>query len=153
MVKWEVMCRPKNLGGIINTPIMNKCLIIKWWRRILSIEPSVLWFGILKAKYFPTSSPLFASAISGSQFWHQVVKVRDDLRSLVKFNVGEGVSVHFWLDWWHGDRPLCLSFLVLFSYCSIPAISITDLSRRNWDLGVRRVPSPKDLEDWHRLVT
>ena len=33
MVKWKVICGPKNLGGlgILNTAIMNKCLIVKWW--------------------------------------------------------------------------------------------------------------------------
>lgn len=32
MVKWKIMCRPKSLGGlgIINTSLMNKCLIMKW---------------------------------------------------------------------------------------------------------------------------
>lgn len=32
LVKWKTMCRPKNLGclGIIDTSIMNKCLILKW---------------------------------------------------------------------------------------------------------------------------
>lgn len=77
LVKWKVMCRPKNLVGlgIINTSIMNKCLNIKWWWRILSTEPGVMWLDILKAKYFPTSSPPFASAVGGSQFWRQLIKV------------------------------------------------------------------------------
>lgn len=40
----------------------------------------------------------------------------------------------------------------MFSYCSLPEISIADLSRRHWDIGLRRVLSPKELEDWHHLV-
>lgn len=30
------MCKPKNLGGlgILNTSVMNKCLIVKWWWKI-----------------------------------------------------------------------------------------------------------------------
>lgn len=149
MVKWQVMCRPKNLGGlsIINTSVMDKCLIIKWWWRILNSDPKALWFQILKAKYFPNSSPLFASANGGSQFWRQLVSVCDDFRSLLKFSVGDGTSIHCWLDWWTGDGPLSVAFPVLFSYVSSPKVSIAELSARNWDLSFHRVLSPEELED------
>ena len=29
--------------GIIDTSVMNKCLIIKWWWCIFNTEPGVLW--------------------------------------------------------------------------------------------------------------
>lgn len=32
-------------------------------------------------------------------------------------------------------------------------ISISEISRNNWDLGSRRVIFPIELEDWHKLVT
>ena len=52
MAKWEMVCRPKDQGGlgIINTRIMNDCLIVKWIWKIFQ-EPDELWFKILKAKY------------------------------------------------------------------------------------------------------
>src|SRR4051812_3421999 len=89
MVKWKLICRPKNLGGlgIINTAVMNKCLIIKWWWKIMSSSESPLWLRILKAKYYPESSPMFAPASGGSQFWQDLVKVRPLFQSLVKFVV------------------------------------------------------------------
>jgi hypothetical protein len=34
-VKWHVVCRPKEFGrlGIINTQILNECLMTKWiWK-------------------------------------------------------------------------------------------------------------------------
>ena len=67
-VKWKLMCRPKYLGGlgIINTSIMNQCLMIKWWWKIMSAGDQPLWLSILKAKYFPSSSPMFANAHGGS---------------------------------------------------------------------------------------
>ena len=71
MVKWEHICRPKSLGGlgIINTLVMNKCLIIKWWWKIMSTTTDKpLWYNILKAKYFPSSSPMFARATGAPQF-------------------------------------------------------------------------------------
>lgn len=32
MAKWDMVCRPKDQGGldIINTRIMNECLLVKW---------------------------------------------------------------------------------------------------------------------------
>ena len=78
LVKWQLMCRPKNLGGlgIINTLVMNKCLLIKWWWKIMTTGAESLWYSILKAKYFPHSNPMFASARRGSQFWKNLVIVR-----------------------------------------------------------------------------
>lgn len=111
-----------------------------------------LWFDILKAKYFPFCSPMFAAASQGSQFWKDLIKVRDVFRDQVKFVVGNGASTRFWLDWWSGDSPLASSFPVLFSYCSNPDISISELSANEWDLGLRRSLSPVELDDWHRLA-
>jgi hypothetical protein len=41
--------RPGGLG-IINTRLMNDCLLVKWIWKILQ-EPDALWFKHLKAKY------------------------------------------------------------------------------------------------------
>jgi hypothetical protein len=52
MAKWEMVSRPKDQGGlgIINTKIMNECLLVKWIWKIFQ-QPEELWFIILKAKY------------------------------------------------------------------------------------------------------
>lgn len=52
-VKWDIVYRTKSLGGlgILNTQVMNGCLIIKWWWRIMTATPGTLWFDILKARY------------------------------------------------------------------------------------------------------
>lgn len=57
------MCLQKRVEGlgILNTSIMNKCVIL----RILSSAPDVL-------------------------------NVRDDFKTLVKFSIGNDVSVRFW---------------------------------------------------------
>lgn len=49
--------------------------------------PGNLWFYLLKAKYFLSSSHLFASASGGSQFWRQLVTMRDEF----------SVQVNLWL--------------------------------------------------------
>jgi hypothetical protein len=52
MAKFDMVCRPKDEGGlgIINTKIMNDCLLVKWIWKIYQ-QPDELWFKILKAKY------------------------------------------------------------------------------------------------------
>ena len=68
LVKWKFIRGPKNMGGlgIINTSVMNKCLILKWWWKIMFLEEHPLWLSFLKAKYFPVSSLMFASSSGGS---------------------------------------------------------------------------------------
>ena len=77
LVKLQLMCRRKNLRGlgIINTFVMNKCLLIKWWWKIMSSGAGSLWYAILKAKYFPHSSLMFAGARCGLQFWKDLIRV------------------------------------------------------------------------------
>lgn len=125
LVKWNIIYRPKNMGGlgIINTAVMNKCLMIKWWWKIMSSGRGSLWFSILEAKYFPSSNPMSASPRGGSQFWKDLVKVRPIFKDHVKFLVGNGASIRFWLDWWCGDSTLAVTFPTLFSFCPNPDIS------------------------------
>ena len=66
---------------IINIATMNKCLMIKWWWKIMTTEADTLWLSILKAKYFPTSNPMFAYSRGGSQFWKDLVKVPPFLKN------------------------------------------------------------------------
>ena len=115
----------------------------------MTAYPGTLWLEILRAKYFPNGSPMFVAAAGASLFGADLVKVREVFRSHVKFVVNDGASPRFWLDW---DAPLASSFPVLFSYCSNPETSISELSHNGWDLGFRRSLSPVELGDWHRLV-
>jgi hypothetical protein len=52
MVKWEAVCRPRKFRGlsIINTQIINECLMVKWIWKIYQ-QPDSLWARILRAKY------------------------------------------------------------------------------------------------------
>ena len=153
LVKWDLICKPKSLGGlgIINILVVNKCLIIKWWWKIMTTtSDKPLWLNILKAKYFPNSSSTLARASGASQFWKDLVKLRPTFQSLVKFVVHNGRSTRFWLDWWCGSTMLANAFPVLFSYYPDHEISI--FSSNNWDLQHRRSLSPEELVDWQRLV-
>ena len=56
LVKWKLMCRPKNLGGlgIINTLVMNKCLLIKWWWKLWLVGPVLFGIPFLRLNTFLT---------------------------------------------------------------------------------------------------
>ena len=51
LVKWEVMCQPKDQGGlgIQNLQIQNKCLLSKWLFKLLNEDG--LWQELLRNKY------------------------------------------------------------------------------------------------------
>ena len=96
MVSWGALCRPKNYGGlgILNTRVMNDCLMAKWVWRIKSTN-SYLWFNILKAKYFPSGVFREARTLGGSQFWKSVMKVNKLFNLGVRYRVGNGKETSF----------------------------------------------------------
>jgi len=91
MAKWEMVARPKDQGGlgIINTKLMNECLLVKWIWKIMQ-EPNELWFKILQANYMD-SRGLFHSKVKGSsQFWQGLHKVKHLFKWGALFKVGNG---------------------------------------------------------------
>ena len=42
----------------------------------------------------------------------------------IQFKVGLGNRVKFWIDWWCGDLPLHLAFLVLYNFAANKAASV-----------------------------
>lgn len=54
MAKLEMVVRPKDQGdlGIIETKIVNECLLVKWiWKYVQGSNGT--WFRILQTKYMP----------------------------------------------------------------------------------------------------
>lgn len=68
MAKFEMVCRPNQGGlGVINTTIMNECLLVKWiWK--IHMEPNSLWFKILKAKYMKRGGSLLLNVGGAHNF-------------------------------------------------------------------------------------
>lgn len=77
MAKWVALCRPKaQVGlGIINTYLMNQCLITKWiWK--IENGSNELWYRLLDAKYLKGGSFFDSSNQGSSQFWRGLHKVK-----------------------------------------------------------------------------
>ena len=69
-VRWEAMCKPKSMGGlgIMDTKIMNICLMAKWIWRLYAGEQGI-WADILRNKYLVNKDLLVDSHRPGSQSW------------------------------------------------------------------------------------
>ena len=127
MAKWEMVSRPKDQGGlgIINTRIMNDCLLVKWIWKIMQ-QPDELWFKILRAKYMEDCS-FFSSNIKGtSQFWHGLHKVKHLFKWGAIFKVRDGRTCKFWQDCWIQDVPLMISYENLYKMVRVPDCTVSD---------------------------
>jgi hypothetical protein len=76
MVKWEVLCKPKEFGGMgfSDTRIRNICLLSKWIFR-LENDSQDLSCQILRKKYMGDKG-FFMSDCKGSQFWISLHKIK-----------------------------------------------------------------------------
>jgi hypothetical protein len=74
MAKWEALATPREFGGlrIINTRIMNGCVLVKWVWRLVNKEDS-LWSRILRGEYL-RDKDFFSSTDSGFTVLVRVVQ-------------------------------------------------------------------------------
>ena len=124
MVRWDLVCRPKDLGGlgITNTRILNIALMCKWiWK--LSQGAIDLWVDMLRNKYFPNGN-FFEGRARGSPFWNDLQAVRPAFALGAKFVVGDGRSARFWLDLWLGANPLWAQFQDLYALAVNPEMTV-----------------------------
>ena len=90
----------------------------KWiWK--LAQGATGLWADILRAKYFPNGN-FFDGEARGSPFWQDLQAIRPAFDQGAKFNIGNGRSTRFWLDFWVGVRPLWEEFLELYALAVRP---------------------------------
>nr|GEV84782.1 putative ribonuclease H protein At1g65750 family [Tanacetum cinerariifolium] len=83
LIKWEVVCKPKELGGLGVVPlrIKNLSLLAKWWSKLNSNKES-LWKTILQNSYCSI------------------------LKKLITYKCGDGKLISFWNDSWMGNFML-----------------------------------------------
>jgi hypothetical protein len=90
-VKWSAVCRSKQFGGlgIINTQILNECLLTKWvWK--LYKQKNSLWVRLLTAKYIDMGDFFRSKEGQGSQFWRSLHKIKHLFKRGAIHKVGNG---------------------------------------------------------------
>ncbi|XP_071674451.1 uncharacterized protein [Lolium perenne] len=127
-VRWSAMCKPKCLGGlgIVDTRLMNICLLAKWIWRLYAGEQG-LWAKILRAKYLGERDLLADKHRPGSQFWNAIQKIKHVFGMGARHAIHNGRATRFWVDWWHEKGPLKDLFPGLFAIASEPLAMVATL--------------------------
>jgi hypothetical protein len=77
MVRWEVMAKPREFGGLgfTDTRLMNQCLLSRW---IVKLErgDSNMCTSLLRKKYLQKSSFFSVKPSGGSQFWRELHDIK-----------------------------------------------------------------------------
>ncbi|KAK0575156.1 hypothetical protein LWI29_034688 [Acer saccharum] len=104
LVKWDMVCLPKNLGGlgIKKSKMMNQALLAKaGWR--LSQRDTGLWGSFLKGKYHKGGFMDVYDSLKNrncSSTWRGVSYGAKLLLDRVTWRVGDGRVIRFWTDNW-----------------------------------------------------
>lgn len=103
-VAWDQVCLPKECGGlgIRNLSLLNEAALSKLGWNLLKHEDG-LWQQILYSKY---GSNAFSCKSNASHLWRGIWSTAAILDEGVCWRVGNGKSIHFWLDTWLTDSPL-----------------------------------------------
>lgn len=150
MIKWEVLSRPKEHGGLgfMDVRVTNSCLLVKWIDRIERGNTG-LCCTILRNKYLGDKSIYQIKTRKGSQFWRSPLNVRDWYQQGRMIKVKSGRQTRFWHDCWLGNCALKISFPNLFQIASFPDLVVSKACVGDrWHIDFRRQLNEGLREDW-----
>ncbi len=117
LVRWEIVCRSKDDGGlgVLNLDSMNLALLTKWWWKFFSDRRNI-WANQIEGAYYSRRKPLKegASFKPESQWWRSVLATRDIFKCGVCYSVREGGSTDWWNDIWNGHASLRTLFPTIY---------------------------------------
>jgi hypothetical protein len=148
MAKWEMVSRPNDQGGlgIINTRLMNDCLLVKWIWKILQ-ELDELWFKMLKSKYMRVLISSLPNPKEGLSFGKGFKKLNISLSGGANFTVGRGNNCSFWHDCWLHEVPLKIYYEDLYRMVSHPECVVGDCwVDQDWIVQFRRALSSEEFQ-------
>ncbi len=113
LVKWEKVCRPKQLGGVgvRNLCSSNSALLMKGLWNFFD-SPSTPWVRFLWSKHYRLRPPVLShKAPTGcSPIWKDVLRLAAPFNTSVCFTLGNGMSLSFWSARWFEDFTLMKRF-------------------------------------------
>ena len=148
LVKWSKVCQPELNGGLgmRDMRAMNDAFLMKIGLGMLT-KPNSLWVKVLKSKYVMLDLVNANRDLpsSGSYLWRAVCSVWKNVKARVKWSLGDGKKVKFWLDNWVFDnKPLLFHATGLIPPMLLD-LTIADCVTREgnlqWDLFNHLLPS------------
>jgi hypothetical protein len=141
-VKWDVVCLPKNKGGlgVRDVRVVNISLLAKWRWRLLTNDFAV-WKEVIKGKYGDSAvgrTVIVEECIPwyASLWWKDVCSIGTNLnnnwfaQNVVK-KLGNGTNTSFWKDTWVGNLSLKDRFPRLFSISTQQEATVAELYVNN----------------------
>ncbi|KAL0439708.1 UNVERIFIED_CONTAM: LINE-1 retrotransposable element O protein [Sesamum latifolium] len=96
--------------GIRDIHALNKGLMSRHLWRIIMADRSSIWVDWIIHYRLRESSVWTISDRTGTCGWRKLVRLREWLRPIIFYPIGDGTSFSLWHDPWHKQGPLILQF-------------------------------------------
>ena len=136
-VAWEKVCLPKREGGLglQRVASWNRAAIMKhiWslFTKVGSLWVAWIHANLLKGKCFWTIKIPQECTWS----WRAILKLRDEVRKFIRFEVGDGKTIFLWHVLWHLVEVLIQRFgsCVIYDAASNPKTKVDSLLKdKTW---------------------
>ena len=103
LVAWELVCRPKNKGGlgVLQLKIQNQGLLLKQLHKFYN-HWDLPWVDPIWNTYYTTKIP-HATDACGSSWWKDITKLMPIYRGITKTTFQDGHNTLLWKDLWKDD--------------------------------------------------
>ena len=138
LIRWDVVCRPKKLGGLGfgKISLRNIALLGKWlWR--FPRKRNGLWHKVIASIYGTHPNGWDAKMVvrwSHRCPWKAIAQVFQDFSLFVRLVVGNGERIHFWEDLWWGKQTLCSQFASLYRVISVKNPTVSNVLGNSFPL-------------------
>ncbi|KAJ0842900.1 putative reverse transcriptase zinc-binding domain-containing protein [Helianthus annuus] len=162
-VRWELVTRPKKMGGIGLGGIkeFNLAMLSKWWWRIRE-EPRQLWAEVISAIHktknnnllIPLKKTIVGTWKDISSMEVEFLKYGVNIQEKLKVKVGNGNKTRFWKDVWLEQQPLKDVYPELYRMakdkdCTIASCLVGFRSNNQW--GWEWIKAPSTTGEWEHL--
>ncbi|XP_071695740.1 uncharacterized mitochondrial protein AtMg00310-like [Rutidosis leptorrhynchoides] len=132
-VKWDLILASHEKGGLgigsLNS--FNLSLLLRWQWRLVN-NPNALWVRVIK-EIHGVHSGFSGRGCRTHRLWSDIVSSISSLHSqgVLTSNtlarcIGNGSSTQFWLDMWHGNTTLAVTYNRLFRLDANPNCLVAD---------------------------